>query len=32
MNKAIPIHLAVKGNTEKIDEDISGMREDIPAM
>ena len=28
MNKAIPILLAVKGNTEKINEDISGMREE----
>ena len=30
MNKAIPILLAVKENTDEIKEDISGMREDIP--
>jgi hypothetical protein len=30
MNKAIPILLAVKGNTDKIREDTGGMREDIP--
>jgi hydrogenase maturation factor HypF (carbamoyltransferase family) len=30
MNKAIPIILAVQENTDKIKEDTSGMREDIP--
>jgi hypothetical protein len=30
MNKAIPILLAVKGNTDKIKEYTSGIREDIP--
>ena len=30
MNKAIPILLAVKGNTDKIKEDTRGMREDVP--
>ena len=29
MNKAIPILLAVKENTDEIKEDIKGMREDI---
>jgi len=31
MNKAIPILLAVKENTDELKEDVKGMREDIPA-